>query len=347
MENKVKNTSKYYAQAVFNTWAKVGYLFEFESGESWFICEYLYFMKPALFSKIFNQNDPFSIEKIVFGGYQSFKLSDDSNTSFPTFEETCQNLQKKGIISPELQEFWSRLDVTNSSDLNQGTSNTDSDIKFSYFGIENFRNFENFEEFSIKPITFITGRNNSGKSSILKAILLLREMDYNPIEDSFFIQKSEVLNLNINEISNKENSSENVIIAVNLDYKLKQFRREEISIKFFFKIIEGKLVLRKLIIDFVKPYPEYDFILKLEILENTKKRIQINKEIFDSAEQENNFLEYLFTEKGMGFNTLFNYKNEHISLINLLKSTSESSIISREADNELNLFFGEYCKLVL
>ena len=41
------------------------------------------------------------------------------------------------------------------------------------FGIENFRIFNDPVEFEFKPITILIGQNNSGKSTLLKAILLL------------------------------------------------------------------------------------------------------------------------------------------------------------------------------
>lgn len=40
--------------------------------------------------------------------------------------------------------------------------------------IENFRVFENMTDFEFSPLTFLTGPNSSGKSSILKALLLLK-----------------------------------------------------------------------------------------------------------------------------------------------------------------------------
>lgn len=42
-------------------------------------------------------------------------------------------------------------------------------------GIENFRIFKDYTEFEIRPITLLTGPNNSGKSSFTKLILLLQE----------------------------------------------------------------------------------------------------------------------------------------------------------------------------
>ena len=40
-------------------------------------------------------------------------------------------------------------------------------------GVENFRVFKNYTEFEIRPITLLTGPNNSGKSSFSKLLLLL------------------------------------------------------------------------------------------------------------------------------------------------------------------------------
>ena len=41
-------------------------------------------------------------------------------------------------------------------------------------GFENYRIFRNYSEFNFSPITLLTGANNSGKSSIFKALLLLQ-----------------------------------------------------------------------------------------------------------------------------------------------------------------------------
>lgn len=41
------------------------------------------------------------------------------------------------------------------------------------FGIENFKVFEKHQEFKIKPITILTGKNNSGKSSLIQALKFL------------------------------------------------------------------------------------------------------------------------------------------------------------------------------
>ena len=42
-------------------------------------------------------------------------------------------------------------------------------------GIQNFRVFDEMTQIDFAPITVLTGRNNSGKSSVLKALLLLQD----------------------------------------------------------------------------------------------------------------------------------------------------------------------------
>ncbi len=44
-----------------------------------------------------------------------------------------------------------------------------------YIGIQNFRNFGKMEHFDFAPLTILTGTNNSGKSSLSKALLLVKK----------------------------------------------------------------------------------------------------------------------------------------------------------------------------
>lgn len=43
------------------------------------------------------------------------------------------------------------------------------------FGLENFRVFKDYTYFDFAPITILTGPNNSGKSSLNKALLLFKD----------------------------------------------------------------------------------------------------------------------------------------------------------------------------
>ncbi len=47
-------------------------------------------------------------------------------------------------------------------------------MNYKKIGVENFRVFKDYTEFEIRPITLLTGPNNSGKSSLTKLILLLQ-----------------------------------------------------------------------------------------------------------------------------------------------------------------------------
>lgn len=46
--------------------------------------------------------------------------------------------------------------------------------QFNHIGLENFRLFKNKTSFDLAPITILTGINNSGKSSLIKAFLLMK-----------------------------------------------------------------------------------------------------------------------------------------------------------------------------
>jgi AAA15 family ATPase/GTPase len=52
-------------------------------------------------------------------------------------------------------------------------------------GFKNFRRFKDFEQIEISGITFVVGKNNSGKSTLVKAILLLNNYFKSSNFDSF------------------------------------------------------------------------------------------------------------------------------------------------------------------
>ena len=58
---------------------------------------------------------------------------------------------------------------------NQHLSNT----RIKSFGLENFRVFKDYTNFELKPFTILTGANNTGKSSLNKALLLMKQNQNN------------------------------------------------------------------------------------------------------------------------------------------------------------------------
>lgn len=49
-----------------------------------------------------------------------------------------------------------------------------------HFGVGNFKVFKELTHFDLAPITILTGKNNSGKSSLIKSMLLLKN---SPVEN--------------------------------------------------------------------------------------------------------------------------------------------------------------------
>jgi len=64
-------------------------------------------------------------------------------------------------------------------------------------GFQNFRRFDNFQPIEYKDVTFLVGRNNSGKSTLVKALLLI--IDYLKSEDVriFSFSKTNIEDVNI------------------------------------------------------------------------------------------------------------------------------------------------------
>jgi len=100
-------------------------------------------------------------------------------------------------------------------------------IQFTKFGLENFRIFENYNEFDIKPFTIITGANNSGKSSLLKALLLFDEN----LTEIDFSKKTDLHNLGNFDLI-KCNTKEDSLKDIELNDNEKQKIIDTISFKF-------------------------------------------------------------------------------------------------------------------
>ncbi len=90
-------------------------------------------------------------------------------------------------------------------------------------GIENFRIFKDYTEFKFAPLTLLTGANNSGKSSLIKALLLLADNSEknNVIDLDFSGQFSEIHNLATFDLSlNNEAFIEKNRIKFDLFYEI-------------------------------------------------------------------------------------------------------------------------------
>lgn len=90
------------------------------------------------------------------------------------------------------------------------------------FGIKNFRVFRDYTEFELTPITILTGTNGCGKSSLVKALRLLKFNFDNKSQD--FLGQLDELNFNdrgnllgdFNKIVNWDNNSEAIVFSINI-----------------------------------------------------------------------------------------------------------------------------------
>ena len=72
-------------------------------------------------------------------------------------------------------------------------------------GATNFRKFRHLDPIEIRPITFFVGRNNSGKSSVVKAIMLLNNYLTSKTLNKFSFGNN-IMNESIQNIRNRRNT---------------------------------------------------------------------------------------------------------------------------------------------
>ena len=64
-------------------------------------------------------------------------------------------------------------------------------------GFKNFRRFKEFPQLDFGNITYMVGRNNSGKSTMVKALLLVMDYLQNQLDDTFSFDNKVLEDANI------------------------------------------------------------------------------------------------------------------------------------------------------
>ncbi|MGV8109616.1 AAA family ATPase [Methanospirillum sp.] len=108
-----------------------------------------------------------------------------------------------------------------------------------YLQIENFKSIQNSGQIHLKPITILVGANSSGKSSILKSLLLLKQTAESSNNRSPLVPNGDLLNLGSysNFIFNKKFNNK-LSFEIHFD---DIFNKEgTIQGKFDFRYLEGK-----------------------------------------------------------------------------------------------------------
>ena len=166
-------------------------------------------------------------------------------------------------------------------------------------GLKNVRSFKNLKDFELKPITVLCGTNSSGKSSIIKTLLLWKQS----LENLSWTRPGFVMNGRYTKLGSHDNflynKAKNKFIETNLQFKLEEDKdtftsRDKELLKLTLSendvnssdLIELDLTLRykanednHLGID-IKQY-----ILKITPVENKSK----NKPLKKKGDAENNF----------------------------------------------------------
>ncbi len=78
-------------------------------------------------------------------------------------------------------------------------------------GIENFRIFKDYTEFEFAPLTLLTGANNSGKSSLIKALLLLAVNVSKKLERFTLDFEAETIHTKLGDFASVATTTENNI----------------------------------------------------------------------------------------------------------------------------------------
>jgi predicted ATPase len=175
-------------------------------------------------------------------------------------------------------------------------------------GIKNFRVFKEETSFHLKPITILTGTNNSGKSSFLKLLNLLQQSvkDLNSLNTLNFEKGNHNLGTFENSISwGSENEDMSIVFDFPLDFFDEDFRLEII----YHKMGEN---------GYIKSFKIYNRYRKLIALENIKLENVIDYQSFVSGESAYDYefsfdLEYIkkFIYQEKAKNAVSNVSNEN------------------------------------
>lgn len=144
-----------------------------------------------------------------------------------------------------------------------------------HFGVGNFKGFKELTQFELAPITILTGKNNSGKSSLIKSMLLLRN---NPAVKPNLINRYSFEQWKIDSSELKLGSSDKF-----LNYETK-------SKKIEFELSVNNLMLPNGIISLT-----YNLGDNVETFEIRSFKILINNEVIVKFDQ--NFLNLDYSER--------------------------------------------------
>lgn len=182
------------------------------------------------------------------------------------------------------------------------------------FGLKNFRIFdEKGAEFEIAPITILTGSNSSGKSTVIKAIMLLKNFTEQIIKDFSKGNVSELKSYNLNLI----NELHNLGLFENIKNKFSE--SEEVTLLFskFSWFVNGDITV------------EYTFINDKDSLLKSGNLKSV------CCSFDNEVLFKYYTDKGVGFTqcNMALLKSHFFNFTNQAKEYNRKETLIKDFEN--------------
>lgn len=90
-------------------------------------------------------------------------------------------------------------------------------------GFKNFRRFIDFPVLNFSPITYMVGKNNSGKSTMVKALLLVLDYLQNQLDETFSFESNVLEDVNIVTFGRAKNNSR-TNLTISYEFYLNEFQ---------------------------------------------------------------------------------------------------------------------------
>ncbi len=207
-------------------------------------------------------------------------------------------------------------------------------------GFQNFRKFIDFNPIEYRGITLLVGRNNSGKSTIVKALLLINEYFKSGDFSKFHFGDRSIENANIVTFGRAKNASSNVN-SIKFFY---QFDKFQIDIHLTGNI--DNTYANVISLDIFDSENSFKYQIKpIEGIVYLSRLAQFNEKDRDRFEnQEPYWLEYLKLEAALNSTKLKNSSKEYLELVDKMNSMKARLDNLNDLEKELNLYKFDFNK---
>ena len=218
---------------------------------------------------------------------------------------------------------------------------------FKNLSLENFKGFQRLDNLEFKPITILCGTNSSGKSSILKSILLLKQTMNSQQLDSRLLLNGKMVKLgSFENIIYAHNTKEEIKFSLCFNFEdlqnvLKRSRIKAI-VRDFFNIDLNKNSNGSIVYSFSFKLHQSDIILSQLIIEGNERSLKLNldetnkytlscKNLYNLMDKNNKGI----TKKNIRVETVYNSSlipNITIPLVNVKNSKNDNFVVKRSIE---------------